>query len=59
MIYILIFLWGTNGKANLAVEFNDLESCKIAANEIQKQLKYSRYGTGEYALLCTPKGKKQ
>ncbi len=65
MTYILIVLWlGTasaaSGKAALAVEFNDLASCRTAAAEILKQEqndtppRYRAVGT----ILCAQKGAK-
>jgi len=59
MIYILIVLWGSymsssSGKAAIAVEFNDLASCRAAAAEIQRQ---SETGNKPYAILCAQKGK--
>jgi hypothetical protein len=58
MVYILIVLWfGTHsstGKAALAVEFNNIESCRAAADEIRRQAdSYSKLG----AVLCAAKGK--
>lgn len=58
MIYILIVLWGGastsyTGKAALAVEFNDLPSCRAAVAEITRQ---SRLGGNVYTTLCAQKG---
>lgn len=50
MIYILIVLWMTSGKAAIAVEFNDVKSCEAAAARIQQQ-------SSATVLICTPKGK--
>jgi hypothetical protein len=61
MIYILIIMWygsstSYSGKAALAVEFNDLQSCQAAAAEIRTQQDFThRVGT----VLCAQKGAKK
>ncbi len=53
MIYILIGIWMSSGKAAVAIEFNDLKSCQAAAAEIHR---HDNYG-GPRALFCAAKGK--
>lgn len=57
MIYILILLWDWHGSAIGSIEFNDLASCKIAATEIQQQLRAK--GDTPKAILCAAKGEKK
>lgn len=59
MIYILIVLWigtytSSAGKAALAVEFNTIESCRAAAEEIRRQADYTHKVA---TAVCAAKGK--
>lgn len=53
MIYILLIALHVNSGAQLhSVEFNDKQSCLIAAEEMRKQV-----GRSIEAIACVPKGK--
>jgi hypothetical protein len=52
VIYILIiFNFGTHKAVSANVEFNDIGSCRAAAAEVQKQLRYK-----PDVILCAAKG---
>jgi len=57
MTYILIIMWHVygashTGRTAISVEFNDKQSCQIAAAEIRRQS-----GDEIKTILCAPKGK--